>query len=174
MRNLKWLRSWKWWKSARFIKMKGPSEARGTVRLTKKFAQGPGLDKFCKFARVATTKKFLRFLFSTPWMGLSISKFLVIPSRSVVTASELNVAEYFYFSEYNCHIGQAIQCRITGTGDKVSTVRYATYFTNVFCIRLMYYEMPILWIPLFYYILNIKMTSQLLSNFCSELRASGE
>ena len=32
--------------------MKGPSEARGTAHLTKKFAQGPGFDKFCKFAEL--------------------------------------------------------------------------------------------------------------------------
>ena len=71
---------------------------------------------------MATTKKIFKIYLFKPWMRLSISKFLVLPSRSGVTASELNVAEYFFFSEYNCHIGQAIQCRITGTGDKVSAM----------------------------------------------------
>ena len=32
--------------------MKGLSKARGTAYLTKKFAQGSGFDKFCKFVRV--------------------------------------------------------------------------------------------------------------------------
>ena len=40
------------------------------------------------------------------------------------------------------------------------------------CIRLAYCKTLFQWIPIFYYILNIKMTPKSLSNFCRKLRAS--
>ena len=69
--------------------------------------------------------------------------------------------------------------RYTMTGKQVNTaidvflvwlpVKYCDMLHHFFCIRRVYYKTLIPWILMCYYILNIKMTSQSLSNFTEPL-----
>ena len=64
-----------------------------------------------------------------------------------------------------------LQVCLTSTGGLHCIVSIAS--TSFCCIHPEYYKALIPWKSMFYYILNIKMMSQSLSNFCVKLRAAG-